>query len=152
MSWTRLEKGESAGKRRKKYVDIPTGKSKKRIIHGSGHSSEECKVLGDFGTKYANSSPTKDCGSIPVPRFLNRHQENNAIFNNAVDEIILNETQKVSDTNHEAPEFLDSDYDANNLYQVDKMSLEDTKKKLDWRKRAFEYEKKNHMGLKIEMI
>ena len=40
-------------------------------------------------------------------------------------EIIL--TQKVSDTNHEAPEFLDSDYDVNNLYEVDKMSLEDTK-------------------------
>ena len=30
---------------------------------------------------------------------------------------------KVSAKNHEVPEFMDSDYDANNLYQVDKMSL-----------------------------
>ena len=53
-----------------------------------------------------------------------------------MDEILL--TQKVSAKNHEAPEFLDSDYDAKNLYQVDKMSLEETKEKLDWRKRVFE--------------
>ena len=48
-------------------------------------------------------------------------QEKNAIVNNTVDEILL--TQKVSATNHEAPEFLDSDYDANDFYEVDKMSL-----------------------------
>ena len=56
---------------------------------------------------------------------MNRQQENNAIINNTVDEILL--TQKVSATNHESPEFLDSYYDANNLYQVEKMSLEETK-------------------------
>ena len=60
--------------------------------------------------------------------------------------------QKVSAPNHEEPEFLDSDYDANDLYEVEKMSLEETKEKLDWTKRSFEYEKKNNMGLKIEMI
>ena len=48
-----------------------------------------------------------------------------------MDEIALNETQKVSATNYEAPEFLDSEYDANYLYQVDKMSLEEIKEKLD---------------------
>ena len=42
---------------------------------------------------------------------------------------------------------MDSDYDANNLYQVDKMSLEDTKEKNDFRKRAFEYNKKNSYGI-----
>ena len=52
-----------------------------------------------------------------------------AIVNNAVDEILL--TQKVSATNHEAPEFLDSDYNTNNLYGVENMSLEETKEKLD---------------------
>ena len=36
---------------------------------------------------------------------------------------------------------MDSDYDANDLYQGDKMSLEETKEKLDWRKHVFEYEK-----------
>ena len=43
-----------------------------------------------------------------------------------MDEILLNETKKVSAA-REAQEFLDSDYDANDLYQVDKMSLEETK-------------------------
>ena len=55
-----------------------------------------------------------------------------------MDYILLNETQKLRAAREE-PEFLDSDYDAKNLYQVDKISLEDTKKKLGWRKRAFEY-------------
>ena len=40
-----------------------------------------------------------------------------------MDAIIL--TQKVSIKNNEVPEFLDSDYDANDLYEVDKMSIED---------------------------
>ena len=67
-----------------------------------------------------------------------------------MDGILL--TQKVNATNHEAPEFLDSDYNANGLYKVDNMSLEETKENLDWSKRVFEYEKKIHMGLKIEII
>ena len=46
-SWTRPEKGESASKRRKRHVYSPTGKSKTCLIHGPGHSSEECEVLGD---------------------------------------------------------------------------------------------------------
>ena len=83
-------------------------------------------VVGGFGTKYANIRPTKDRRIIPIPReTLNIQQENNATVNNAVDEIIL--TQNVSATNHEAPEFLDSDYDVKDLYKVDKMSLEETK-------------------------
>ena len=36
-------------------------------------------------------------------------------------------TQKVSAINHEAPEFLDSDYDAKYLYKVEKLILEETK-------------------------
>ena len=74
-SWTSPEKVESAGKHRKSYVDRPTGKLKTCLIHGPGHSSEECKVLGDFGTKYAKSRPTEDHGNSPVPRKkINRHQ------------------------------------------------------------------------------
>ena len=64
-----------------------------------------------------------------------------------MDGILL--TQKVSATNHEAPEFLDSDYDRNDLYEVEKMSLEEIKEKLDWRKRVFEYKKKNSYGIEI---
>ena len=43
--------------------------------------------------------------------------------------MILNEIQKVS-ADREVPEFLDSDCDENYLYQVEKISLEDTKEKL----------------------
>ena len=39
---------------------------------------------------------------------------NNAIVNNAVNEILLTENQKVSAA-REAPEFLDSDYNENDL-------------------------------------
>ena len=67
-SWTRPEKGENAGKRRKRHVYSPTGKSKTCMIHGPGHSSEECKVLGDCGDKYSNSRPTKNRGSNHIPR------------------------------------------------------------------------------------
>ena len=81
--------------------------------------------MGNSTTNYANSRPTKDRRSSPVPRGKNkRQQENNGIVNIAVDEILLNETQTVSATNHEAPEFLEYDYDVNDLYQVDNMSLE----------------------------
>ena len=76
--------------RRKKYVDSLSGKSKTSLIHGPGYSSEECKVMGDFGTMYAKVGPTKDCERNPVPgKTFNRQHENNAIVNNAVDEILL---------------------------------------------------------------
>ena len=100
------------------------GKLKTCLIHGPGSSSEECKVIGDFGTKYATSRPTKDRGSNPIPKkCFNRQKENNSSVNNAVDKILLNETQKVSAV-REAPEFWYSDYDEKDLYQVDKISLE----------------------------
>ena len=57
-----------------------------------------------------------------------------------MDEIIL--IQKVSATNHEAPEFMDCNYNVNSLYKVEKMSLEDTKENLDWINLEFEYKKK----------
>ena len=47
-----------------------------------------------------------------------------------MDEILLHETQKVNSVK-EAPEFLESDYDENELYQVENMSLEETKEKLE---------------------
>ena len=68
-----------------------------------------------------------------------------------MDEILL--TQQLSATNHEAPELLDSDYDTNNLYQVNKMSLDGSKEKLTDLSMSFNPKRrKNYMGLKIEMI
>ena len=43
------------------------------------------------------------------------------------DEILINEPKKVSAVNHEAPELLEIGYDENNLYQVENMSIEETK-------------------------
>ena len=57
-----------------------------------------------------------------------------------MDEILLNGTKKVSAGNHEATEFWENDYDENDLYQVENISLNETKEKLEWRKHAFEYE------------
>ena len=54
------------------------------------------------------------------------HQENNAIGNSALDESLRHENQKVSASN-KAPEHIESDFDENELYQIDNMSLEDTK-------------------------
>ena len=63
-----------------------------------------------------------------------------------MDKILLNETQKLSAV-RKAPEFLDSGCDENDIYQVDKMSLEENKNKLEWRKRAFECKDKNSYGI-----
>ena len=73
--WTRPYKGESADKRIKQRVDSPTVKSKTCLIHVPKHSSNECKVLWYFGTKYANSRPTKDSRINPVPREKINRQE-----------------------------------------------------------------------------
>ena len=55
-------------------------------MHGPGHSSVECKVLGDFGSKYVKIRPTKDRGHDPIPKNeFNRQQDNTDIFNSAVD-------------------------------------------------------------------
>ena len=70
----------------------------------------------DVGIKYANGRPTKDRGISPIPKkTINRQKENNAIVNNVVDEILLNETQEVSTTNHEAPEFMDCYYNTSDF-------------------------------------
>ena len=44
-----------------------------------------------------------------------------------MDEILLNETKKVSAVNHKAPYILENDYDENDLYQMENMSLDETK-------------------------
>ena len=93
----------SAGKRCKQHVDFSKSKSKTCMIFGTRHSSEECKVLGGFGTNYSAAQPTNDRGSNPAPKKSQIRQENHAIINNLVDEILLNEPKKVSSVNHKAP-------------------------------------------------
>ena len=54
---------DSDGKSRKRYIYHPKYIPKPTcLIHGTGHSSYECNILGDFGSKYAKIRPTKDRG------------------------------------------------------------------------------------------
>ena len=49
------------------------------------------------------------------------------------------ESKKASAVNNEAPHFLESDYDDNDLHQVENMILDETKEKIELLKRALEY-------------
>ena len=51
LSNTHPAKDESAGKRHKWYVYLLKSASKTCMIYGAGNSSDECTVLGEFGTK-----------------------------------------------------------------------------------------------------
>ena len=83
---------------------------------------------GGIGTKYDRSQTTKDRGRNTIPRkIFNKYQRNHAIITNAVNKILLNETKKLSAVNYESPEFLENGYDENDLYQVENMSLNETK-------------------------
>ena len=91
LSTTYSDMSESTGKCRNRYVDHLKGGSKLAcLIHGPGHSSDECKVLGNLGTKYSKIRPTKDRRHEPATtKTCNRQKEKNAIVQRAVDEIIL---------------------------------------------------------------
>ena len=103
-------------------------------MHGPGNSSGECKVLGDFDYKYAKSRSTKYHGeNLTNINKIKRQQENNAIVNSAMYEILLEEKQKLS-AKKGSYENIESDIDGNELYQIDNISLEDTKVKLELRK------------------
>ena len=82
---------ESSGKLRKRYSDHPNDKSKPTyLIHGPWNSSDECKVLGYFGSKYAKSRLTKDWNHDTANRKkFNRQKDNNDTVNIAVYDILL---------------------------------------------------------------
>ena len=62
------------------------------------------------------------------------------------------ESKKVSAINHEAPGFLESDYNENDLYQLENMSLDETEEKIEWRKRALEYKNSYVIKNRAKMI
>ena len=89
---------ESAGKSRKRHVDHPRYISKLTcLVNGPRHSSGECKVLRDFGSKYSKIRPTQDRRQDPkkMDKF-NRNQDKNDIVQYAVYEIILQGNMKLS--------------------------------------------------------
>ena len=53
--------GKHAGNIKQRHIDHPRYRSNLIcIIHGNGHSSENYKVLNDFGTRYATSRTYKE--------------------------------------------------------------------------------------------
>ena len=97
-STTYSEMSESVDKRRKSYIYHPKNRSKLNfLIHGPGKSSDECTVLVDFGFKYSKSRPTKNRWHEPAAKkkFI-RKQENNAIVQHEVDDIILQDDKELS--------------------------------------------------------
>ena len=58
---------ERSSKRRKRHVDHPKDRSKPTcLFHIPVHSSDECKVLVEFGSKYDKIGNTKDRGNEPL--------------------------------------------------------------------------------------
>ena len=52
--------GKRASKRNQRYVDCPRYRSKLTyMIHDNVHYSEQCKLLNDFGTRYASTRTFK---------------------------------------------------------------------------------------------
>ena len=81
--------------------------------------------MGKFRTKFSVAQPTKDRGRNHIPRKgFQKEKENNTDIGNVMDKLHMVESQKVSAVNHEAPEFLEFDYNENDLYQVENKSLD----------------------------
>ena len=69
------EISESVVKHRKMYVDYLKDKSRQTcIIYHPDHSSDECKFLGDFGSKYSKSRSTKERGHDPATETIIRQK------------------------------------------------------------------------------
>ena len=97
------------------------------LVRGPGNSSGECKVLGDFGSKYYKIRPTKDHRHDPAfKKTVNRHQQNNYIVQHSVDEIILQDNEKLN-AEYESHGNIDSEIGDNNIYEIDNMSLDERK-------------------------
>ena len=88
--------GKLSGKRNQRYVYPPRDIYKLTcIIHGFGHSSDECKLIKYFSTKYATVGSFKQIRKEPTSnKNIGKKQELNDIVQHAVDDIILQKTKK----------------------------------------------------------
>ena len=119
---------ESSDKRIKWYVDNQKGGSKLTcLIHDPGHSSYECKVVGDLGSKYSKSRCTQYCRHEPTTqRKFGRQQQKNAIVQHALNDIILQDNNKLSGEYEEHGNIYSEMYE-NNLYDIYNTSLNENK-------------------------
>ena len=83
--------------------------------------------MGEFGSKYSKDRPIEDNGKNRANmRKFNRQKYNNYIVNNAVDEILLQENNRVS-SEEEAHEHVEYEINDNDIYQINNMSIHDNK-------------------------
>ena len=74
-----------------------------------------------------------DHGQEPAKiKKLNKKQENNAMSQHAVDEIILQENNKLS-AQYETHDNIDSKTNKDNLYDIDIMNLDENREKKEFR-------------------
>ena len=87
--------GRHAGKRTQRYLDSPRDRSQLTcLLYGPGNLSDKFKVLNCFGNKYNKGGPFKEYNEQPAAKTnCGKKQELNYIFQHAVDDIILQETE-----------------------------------------------------------
>ena len=82
---------------------------------------------------------------------FNIQQDNNDIVNHAEDKILLQENNKVS-AEEEAHENIESELDEDDLYNIDKMSLDEKNKRQNDVNMRLEEKLKIYMRLKSIMV
>ena len=93
----------------------------------SGINHINARSWGNLVLSILKHRPTKYRGNDPATRKkFNRQKQNNDIVNHTVDEIFLQENNKVSDES-ETHENIESKLDDNDIYQIDNMRLNNKK-------------------------
>ena len=146
---TYSEMSESTGNHVKMYVDHPKDRSKLTcIIHIPGHSSDEFKVFGAFGFKYSKIRLPQEQGQLTKKmNKSNINQDNNAMVQHAVDQIILKKNNKYIPED-EAHYNINYKFDEDNLYDIENMSLDEKKEEEERRTHEFESELQNIYDIK----
>ena len=94
----------------------------------------ECTALGDFGSNYSKVRPTKyQRQETTIKKNDGRQQENNAIVQHAVDDILLQDKDKLS-VEDETHKNIDGEVDEDELYNLEQMVFDEK----EWHKSAFE--------------
>ena len=93
------------------YEDHTKDNSKRTcLIHGPGNSSDECKVLGDLGTKYSEIRLIK--------------ARENEMIRHAADQIVLQEKEKLG-VKDETYDNIDDEVDKDELYNLDRIIIDE---------------------------
>ena len=126
LSTTHSKMSKSTGKLRKIHIYHP-----KDILqltctnYGPGNYSDECTALGDFGSNYSKVRPTKyQRQETTIKKTYGRQQENNAIVQHAVDDIFLQDKDKLS-VEDETHKNIDGEVDEDELYNLEQMVFDE---------------------------